>query len=81
METSKPGVVAGGGHPTRVASLAPLAPRWFSHQSLAVQELRRRADPTFGDDPDQWGEWIADVERHPSSCAAATSCASRRRAG
>jgi hypothetical protein len=26
---------------------------------------RWRADPTFGDDPDQWGEWIADVERPP----------------
>jgi hypothetical protein len=38
-------------------------PRWFCRQALAVQELRRRADPTFGDDPDQWGKWIADVER------------------
>src|SRR5215207_2819373 len=37
--------------------------RWFAHQALAIQELRRRADPTFGDDPNQWGEWIADVER------------------
>jgi hypothetical protein len=45
METSKPGVVAGGGAPTRVASFGAAATRaWFSRQSLAVQELRRRAD-------------------------------------
>jgi hypothetical protein len=36
---------------------------WFAHQALAIQELRRRADPAFGDDPGDWGEWIADVER------------------
>src|SRR5215203_1781901 len=37
--------------------------RWFGHQAQAILELRRRADPTFGDDPTQWGEWIADIER------------------
>jgi hypothetical protein len=39
--------------------------RWFAHQARAILELRRRADPTFGDDPTQWGEWIADIERPP----------------
>src|SRR5919202_2388852 len=38
---------------------------WFVHQATAIRELHRHADPTFGDDPTRWGEWIADVERPP----------------
>ncbi|MEA2220439.1 MAG: hypothetical protein QOJ35_3065 [Solirubrobacteraceae bacterium] len=38
--------------------------RWFVDHALAVRDARRAAgDATFGDDPAQWGEWIADTER------------------
>ncbi|HTN23467.1 MAG TPA: hypothetical protein VL120_05735 [Solirubrobacteraceae bacterium] len=38
--------------------------RWFIDQALAVRAARVAAgDIAFGTDPEQWGEWIADVER------------------
>ncbi len=38
--------------------------RWFLDQATAVREQRRAAgDPSYGEDPSTWGEWIADVER------------------
>jgi hypothetical protein len=38
--------------------------RWFLDHALAVRTDRIAAgDASFGTDPAQWGEWIADVER------------------
>lgn len=38
--------------------------RWFADHAIAVREARRAAgDATFGEDPAEWGEWIASVER------------------
>jgi hypothetical protein len=38
--------------------------KWFIDQAIRVRELRIAAgDASFGNDPNQFGEWIADVER------------------
>ena len=38
--------------------------RWFADHAIAVRDARRAAgDVTFGEDPAEWGEWIAAVER------------------
>jgi hypothetical protein len=38
--------------------------RWFVDHAVALRDARRAAgDPTFGEDPASWGEWIADVEQ------------------
>ena len=38
--------------------------RWFVDHAVALRDARRAGgDATFGEDPDGWGEWIADVER------------------
>lgn len=38
--------------------------RWFIDHATAVRDAERAAgDPTFGDDPAGWGDWIADVEQ------------------
>ena len=38
--------------------------RWFVEHALAVREARRAAgDQDYGEDPESWGEWIADIER------------------
>ena len=38
--------------------------RWFIHEATLVRdEIRAGGDPTFGDDPSTWGNWIADIEK------------------
>lgn len=38
--------------------------KWFIDQAIAARARRiAAADPFFGADPNQWGEWVADVER------------------
>jgi hypothetical protein len=38
--------------------------RWFVDHALVVRDARRAGgDAAFGEDPAQWGEWIADTER------------------
>ncbi|MDP1850441.1 MAG: hypothetical protein Q8K79_21810, partial [Solirubrobacteraceae bacterium] len=38
--------------------------RWFADHAIAVRDARRAAgDESFGEDPAEWGEWIAAVER------------------
>lgn len=38
--------------------------RWFVEHALAVRDARRAAgDASFGEDPQTWGEWIADIEQ------------------
>jgi len=38
--------------------------KWFIDQALAARALRIATEnPFFGQDPQHWGEWIADVER------------------
>jgi hypothetical protein len=39
---------------------------WFIDQASAVRAARIAAgDSAFGSDPQQWGEWVADVQRPP----------------
>jgi hypothetical protein len=40
---------------------------WFVDQALAVKAAKVAAgDASYGEDPAEWGEWIADVERPPA---------------
>jgi hypothetical protein len=41
-----------------------LQAKWFIDQALAVKKKAiARGDADFGKDPNQWGNWIADIER------------------
>ena len=47
--------------------------KWFISQALAIKEQRlARGESAFVSDSNQWGLWIADVERPQRTCAAAT---------
>ena len=37
--------------------------KWFVDQASGVRAARIASDPFFGADPQEWGEWVADVER------------------
>jgi hypothetical protein len=37
--------------------------KWFLDQAVALKHDRLTTDPSFGQDPSQYGNWIADIER------------------
>jgi hypothetical protein len=40
--------------------------KWFIDQAVALKNERLASDPSFGQDPTQYGNWIADIERPAS---------------